>query len=69
MKISRSFLILAALTLAACSGIPAQAAGLAEQPAQAAGAYPDLGKAPELTNEVWLNSAAPLSLGWAESAK
>jgi len=69
VKTGHSLLILAALALAACSGIPAQAAGPVEpaagsgdQPAQAPSAYPDLGKAPELTNEVWLNSDAPLRM-------
>ena len=69
MKSRHPLLFLAALALAACSGIPAQAAGPAEpaassgeQPAQAASTYPDLGKAPELTNEVWLNSDAPLRM-------
>ena len=62
MKSRHSLFFLAAIALAACSGIPAQAASSGEQPAQAASAYPDLGKAPELTNEVWLNSDAPLRM-------
>jgi hypothetical protein len=33
----------------------------AQQPAQE-GVYPDLGPAPELKGDVWLNSAAPLRL-------
>lgn len=51
---------LLALTLAGCAASlnnnnPSQAASPAE-------VYPDLGEAPEWTNEVWLNTSGPLRL-------
>ncbi len=50
--------ILVTLLLSACAGRPAQA-GQVQKPASG---LPDLGLAPELTNEVWINSAQPLRL-------
>lgn len=54
------------LVLAACSAGGAKAAdqgaSQAAPPTQPVPALPDLGPAPELTNEVWLNSPAPLRL-------
>jgi hypothetical protein len=49
-----------ALTLAGCAApsnapTPSQAASPAE-------VYPDLGEAPELTNDIWLNTSGPLRL-------
>lgn len=62
---------LAALLLAACtfarsdataeSGDP-QAATATRAPATETPSLPDLGPAPELTNEVWLNTDDPLRL-------
>jgi thiol-disulfide isomerase/thioredoxin len=69
LKPGRFLLFLAALALAACSGISYQGPGSGEQgevpvdqPPPAGTPYPDLGKAPELTNTVWLNTDAPLRM-------
>jgi thiol-disulfide isomerase/thioredoxin len=47
-----------AVLLAACAAAPLSGAAPSPQPA----ALPDLGPAPELTNDTWLNSDAPLRL-------
>ena len=52
-------LILIVLALAGCG--PKAATLPAQTPVQAS-RLPDLGKAPELTNDVWLNTAAPVRL-------
>ena len=56
------FFVLAALTLSACSAaiIPAGASGGQPQPVKAD--LPNLGAAPEFTNDVWLNTDKPLRL-------
>ena len=49
-----------ALTLAGCASLSdASSLPRATNPAQV---YPDLGEAPELSNDVWLNTATPLRL-------
>ena len=48
------------LGLGAC-GVPATGYEAAPDPGSAA-TLPDLGPAPELTNEVWLNTPVPLRL-------
>ena len=47
--------------LTACAQIPSGSANVTPPMLQSA-ALPDLGQAPELTNTVWLNTAAPLRL-------
>ena len=49
------------IPLAACSPVSA-AQSNADSNERAASFLPDLGEAPELTNEVWLNTDAPLRL-------
>ena len=73
MKASLIILVLAGLALSACS--PLSSGGpmdnlmnnsVSVTPAAAKGTqadqYPDMGPAPELTNQVWLNSSQPLRL-------
>ncbi len=58
----RGLIFLLALSLLGCSAPPAP---LDEEPAEAfpnVAALPDLGEAPELTNEIWLNTETPLQL-------
>jgi len=50
-----------ALTLAGCA-TPAIKTTSSSQSNNPAEVYPNLGEAPELTNEVWLNTATPLRL-------
>lgn len=51
------------LGLAACGTVAAsEAESETPQPMPTAASLPDLGPAPELTNEVWLNVDAPLRL-------
>jgi hypothetical protein len=57
------------LTLAACSSsftvyvsAPTEAIQSPTPPTLPVPALPDLGPAPELTNEIWLNAEAPLRL-------
>ena len=59
MRLSFLTFLLLALTLAGCSS-PASPAPAADSRNPAP--YPDLGPAPELTNDTWLNVAAPLRL-------
>ena len=58
---------LSAFTISACARTVEQPEGLTEQAAperaNLASQLKDQGVAPELTNEVWLNSDAPLRLG------
>ena len=71
------FIVLIGILLTACAGSPAQAEPAAEQKPVATfpspvytalpsptftSDLPDLGPAPELTNEVWINSPQPLRL-------
>ena len=73
MKASLMILSVAALILAACSPLsaagamntmqtPSTASGSSTAPPTAAAHYPDMGLAPELTNQVWINSPQPLRL-------
>lgn len=64
MRLAIWLLVTGALALAGCrsqAANPTQAAK--EMPAEELpAAYPDLGKAPELGNETWLNTPDPLRL-------
>jgi thiol-disulfide isomerase/thioredoxin len=74
LKIRFYVMLVQSLLLAACTALPAQQptntpmdSGSSNQPipspvSPAAVHYPDLGPAPELTNEVWLNTSGPLRL-------
>jgi len=59
-------ILMTGLMLGACASLPEEAAAdpTEENPIAEASAstYPDLGPAPELTNEVWLNVDGPLRL-------
>ena len=55
------FWLLLVFLLAACGPLSA-AQSNASLSEKATSSLPDLGEAPELTNEVWLNTAAPLRL-------
>ena len=55
-----SFLLLMAVILSACG--PAASSAQDSKSAPAGNNLPDLGMAPELTNNTWLNVAAPLRL-------
>jgi thiol-disulfide isomerase/thioredoxin len=58
-------ILLAALFLTGCSAFPPKEEQPEQLPAAALGgsaALPDLGKAPEWTNQVWLNTETPLRL-------
>jgi hypothetical protein len=57
----RWFLFLLVFPLAACSLAPLTQPDNPPQP-NVVSSLPDLGEAPELTNEVWLNTDAPLRL-------
>lgn len=51
------------LGLAACGGVATQdSESEAAEPMPTRASLPDLGPAPELTNEIWLNVDAPLRL-------
>ncbi len=50
------------LTLAGCTAVSAGEGNLPDNRQPAAPALPNLGTAPELTNEVWLNTEKPLRL-------
>lgn len=56
--LAHSAAVLAAMTLAACAGSENAEAS----PGMLAERYPDMGPAPELENEVWLNVDTPLRL-------
>jgi hypothetical protein len=59
MRFNSLLLILSALTLAGCNSALANTSLKAtESPVS----YPDLGEAPELNNETWLNAPEPLRL-------
>jgi len=60
MRVSIILFSLFAFTLAGCAIPPGDSSS--PQASNPAEVYPDLGEAPELTNEVWLNTAAPLRL-------
>jgi len=51
------FFVFTILVIVAC--VPS---GVASTPQSTAAAYPDLGPAPELTNQIWLNTSNPLRL-------
>lgn len=54
-------IVLTVFVLTACVSQP-QAVSESVMPIFAPASYPDLGPAPELTNEIWLNTDAPLRL-------
>ncbi len=58
--------LLAFLLLAACAAVPEkptnEPAAPTDTPLPAAPDLPDLGPAPEITNEIWVNSEQPLTL-------
>lgn len=58
MKSLPFLFLVGALLLGGCAANPSQGAANRNQPA----ALPDLGAAPELTNQVWLNTPQPLRL-------
>jgi hypothetical protein len=53
---------LLSLGLAGCLAKPAESPAPSAAPRASQAAYPDLGMAPELANQTWLNVAAPLRL-------
>ncbi|MFH2038393.1 MAG: hypothetical protein ABIJ65_03055 [Chloroflexota bacterium] len=60
MRFPFKLIILFALTLAGCT-----TPSIDSSPSQAyyqSKIYPDLGEAPELTNEIWLNTTGPIRL-------
>ena len=57
--------LLAGFFLVSCAALPGEsepASGPGADSPQPASAYPDLGPAPELTGETWLNVESPLKL-------
>jgi len=57
-----SFFLFLAFLLSACAAPPAAEPKPDSTPTGKKSTLPDLGPAPELTNETWLNVAAPLRL-------
>jgi hypothetical protein len=58
----RSVILLFTLIALALAGCSADAADTPAPAAVQVSHYPDLGAAPELTNDIWINTAAPLRL-------
>ncbi|MCI0521124.1 MAG: hypothetical protein L0Z70_12830 [Chloroflexi bacterium] len=54
--------VMGGLILSACAARPAWPAGATATPPAQPAPYPDLGAAPELRNETWLNTPEPLRL-------
>ena len=56
------FIPIIVFSLVACSSNTADAQQEPTQPKINTASYPDLGEAPELKNEIWLNTDSPLRL-------